>query len=222
MNKIKRRIKQLLSLLIGLMRFPFCSSQYDIKRGYRHRKQYAHFSAIGAKDEMQNEVYETAYGLAEEHGLQNIIDVGCGAGYKLIKFFSKEYDFIGIDIQTTYEYLVKQYPAYHWVNGETLDYSELTGDLVICADVIEHVIDPIDLLQKIKSIKNVKFIILSTPDRLLVRGSYDFGPPGNWSHMREWTGKEFANFIRPHLNILTHQISNYSQGTQLLVCKPYL
>lgn len=219
MDLIRHRLRQLLSFTLGIMRYPFTSSKYSIKRGYRHRKKYAHFSAKGAKDEMQNEVYKIAENIARENNLTQIIDVGCGSGYKLMKFFKQNYQVIGIDIQTTYDYLMSQYPDQTWVNGETVDFSSLTADVVICADVIEHVVNPDELVENIKKIKNLKYVVLSTPDRLLVRGWHDFGPPKNVTHVREWSGKEFSKYIGPKLNIVSQQVTHYDHGTLVLVCK---
>jgi len=218
---IKHRIKQLSSLIIGILRSPFFKSQYFIRRGYRHRKKYHHFSAIGATDQCQKEVYEIAEKVAAEYHIQSIIDVGCGSGYKLMKLFADKYEFIGIDIKSSYEHLVKNYSNFNWLDGEIVDYSTLKADLVICSDVIEHVVDPDDLLQKIKSIQGLKMIVISTPDRLLIRNWFDYGPPKNTTHVREWNGKEFAKYIASHqLEIITHQMTNYNDKTQLIVCKP--
>jgi len=185
------------------------------------RNEFHHFSAIGAKDQFQKEVYEYAEKLAKENNFKNIIDVGCGSGYKLLKNFASNYQFIGIDIRETYQHLLKTYPEYNWMDGEKTDFSKLKADVVICADVIEHVENPNELLTKIKSISDVKMIVLSSPDRLLVRGWYDYGPPKNITHIREWNGKEFAKYIKSQgLEIITHQVTNYGNSTQMLVCKP--
>lgn len=185
------------------------------------RKEFYHFSAIGDKDLFQKEVYKYAESLAKENNFKKIIDVGCGSGYKLIKNFASNYDFIGMDIRETYNYLIETYPEYDWLDGEKADFSKLEADLVICADVIEHVKDPNELLSKIKSISGVKIIVLSTPDRLLARGWYDYGPPKNYTHIREWNGKEFAKYIKSqNLEVVSHQITHYRNSTQMLVCKP--
>lgn len=80
---LSHRFRQLKSLLQGLSRVPFASSQFGIKRGYIHRKINHHFSAIEAKDECQREVYEAAAQLAEKYQYTTIVDVGCGGAYKL-------------------------------------------------------------------------------------------------------------------------------------------
>ena len=39
-------------------------------------------------------------------------------------------------------------------------------------------------------------MLLSTPDRARTRGWLDDGPLGNSAYVREWTGDEFARFLR--------------------------
>ena len=38
-------------------------------------------------------------------------------------------------------------------------------------------------------------VVLSTPDRDRRRGPDDMGPPGNWSHVREWNVEEFRAYL---------------------------
>lgn len=217
----KRRFSQLLSLVLGVLRFPFVKSKYNIKKGYIHREKYFHFLAIQAKDEGQKEVYEAAREIAKKENFNSVIDVGCGSAFKLINQFSEKHHFIGIDIKETFAYLSNTYPQYDWRDGETIDYSTLKADLVICSDVIEHMVDPDALLQNIRLIQNLKLLALSTPDRLLARGWFDFGPPHNPTHIREWNGKEFATYVESQgFDILYHQITRYNQHTQMLTCKP--
>lgn len=216
---IKHRFFQLKSLVTGMLRSPFYSSKYEIKKGYFHREEYTHFSDIGARFEGQKEVYETALRIAKDNNLKSVVDIGCGSGYKLINLFSNDYDTTGIEILDTYTYLKNNYKDHNWLNGEKLNYDEISADLIICSDVIEHVVDPDILLKNIKKIKGTKFICISTPERLLARGWFDYGPPRNWTHTREWTGKEFRKYISNHFSIISHQITNFNEKTQLIVCK---
>lgn len=217
-KSIAKRIRVLVFTFLGLTRAPFLKSKFEIKRGYFHRKKYTHFSDTNNSEEWQKEVYEEAEHIARINNYKKIIDVGCGSGYKLIKYFGKNYDTVGIEVEDTYSYLVKKYPNYKWLNVKSIDYSTLKADMVITSDVIEHVIDPTKFLDNVKKIRDVKFIVISTPDRSLLKNS--FGPPFNKTHMREWTGEEFQRYlISQNLKIISHQISNYSQATQLTICK---
>jgi len=216
----KSILRRLYSLLIGLIRAPFFSSKYGIKRGYIHRKKYHHFTADSSSDHCQQEVYETSLQLLSSNNYASIIDVGCGSGHKLIQLFSPDFNCTGIEIGETYQKLIQKYPNKNWLNDSDTDYATLEADVVICSDVIEHVLNPTLLLQKIKSIKNTKLIIISTPDRLLARGWYEYGPPKNTTHVREWNGKEFAKYLKSQgFHIVSHTITNYEDTTQMIVCE---
>ena len=139
-----------------------------------------------------------------------------------MKYFS-DFTTTGIEMSPTYEYLTKKYPGRNWINLDEMDKlanrgSGLTADLIICADVIEHVKDPLELLQQLKHMK-FELLFLSTPERGLVRGAVDYGPPDNDSHVREWNAAEFREFLGPHFEIISHQVTNIEQGTQLVICR---
>ena len=190
---------------------------YNIKRGYIHKEKYVYFDDTSNTDKWQQEVYAKALEYAEKDNLNTIIDFGCGSAYKLKKYFN-DYQTTGIDISPTYEFLKKTYPKDNWLNFGDFDMASLSGDIVICSDVIEHVLDPDVLLNNIKKIKNVKYIFISTPDRNLIY-SERFGPPYNPSHIREWTFEELETYIGEHFDVIEHMITNRKQWTQLIIVK---
>jgi hypothetical protein len=54
----------------------------------------------------------------------------------------------------------------------------LRGAVVVCSDVIEHLIDPMPLLQTIrKMLESCAYAVISTPDRNLIRGKQHMPPP---------------------------------------------
>ena len=65
---------------------------------------------------------------------------------------------------------------------------------------------------------NPKKIVLSTPDRDLLFNHN--GPPKNPAHVREWSYKEFRQYISQYFEIEDHFISNKNQCTQVIICKP--
>ena len=68
--------------------------------------------------------------------------------------------------------------------------------VVICADVIEHLLDPRPLVALLAACyQRGAIVITSTPDRLRVRGAEHRGPPPNPSHVREWAIQEYADFL---------------------------
>lgn len=185
---------------------------YFIKQNYTHRDSEIYFNDTNLKDEWQDDVYKTAKRYFSDNNLSSVIDLGCGSGYKLIKYFDEEKT-LGIDLPQTVEWLRKKYPDKNWCDK----YTEVkTGyDLLICSDVIEHVLDPDIILDLIEN-SNPKFIVISTPDR--DHGLNADGPPENLHHIREWNYQEFKNYISSRFEIIEHL--NFSENTQCVVCKP--
>ncbi len=203
-------------ILKGSFRYPFYKSKYCIKRGYFHRKKYTYYDNTPLADEWQNEVYEIALNYFNKLNLNSIIDFGCGSAFKLMKFFPNAQT-IGIDVKETVEYLKNKYPDKNWIDVNELDNKNINCDMVICSDVIEHVLDPDDFIDQIKKLGNFKYLFISTPERNIINGFYDFGPPKNRHHIREWTGWEFRNYISKKFDIKSHMITNFTQGTQLII-----
>jgi hypothetical protein len=93
----------------------------------------------------------------------------------------------------------------------------LSADLVICADVIEHIMDPDLFVKQLLNIRDVKYYIISTPDRDTVRGKLDYGPPANKHHIREWNLFEFRRYMEQFFEIKEHKLVNVIQSNQLIL-----
>jgi SAM-dependent methyltransferase len=190
---------------------------FNIHEGYTPREFAIHYDDSPNTDEWQNEVYQFSREILDNQRLSKIVDVGCGSGFKLMKYFG-ELNPIGYDVPPTCEWLRKMYPGREW---RELDFTAAvsdTADLVICADVIEHVLDPNALLSYIKKF-HPKLIVLSTPDRNLLNAGTHNGPPHNPAHIREWSFFEFEAYISSHFNVIEHFISNAAQCTQCILCR---
>lgn len=180
---------------------------------YEQRAEPRHFDDRRMRDEWQNDVYLYAARIARG-GAQRILDFGCGSGYKFMKYFGG-YDTVGFELEPSLSYLKETYPDRQWYSPDSV--SCFVGDLLICSDVIEHIVDPLPLMEKIKR-GPLQRVILSTPalEVLSERGqSPRLGPPNNESHVREWTTLEFQSFVEMHLRILDHVVFA-RQGTQLI------
>lgn len=188
--------------------------RYCIKDGYKPRLRNRFFDDTPLKDEWQKEVYEKARAVADLHRLRSILDIGTGSGFKLLKHFADK-ETVGIDLPRTVAWLKQTYPHRNW--SDSLE-PGACFDLVICADVIEHVVDPDQILDLIQRC-NPQFSVISTPDRSLLTRGHD-GPPGNKAHVREWTFDEFALYIERRLKIVEHFISNREQRTQVVIAVP--
>lgn len=200
--------------------------QYCIKSDYIHRKEIEGGplldNCMSGKDEAQNEVYKIASIIANLHNLNKIMDIGCGSGFKLLKYF-KNKDTVGIDIPEVVENLKELYRDRKWLNSDFR--GEWIGkiDLVICSDVIEHLIDPDELLTFVKRV-NPRFFIVSTPNRDTIDPvkypTSQSGPPMNKWHVREWSFQEFNDYISKTFKILSH--CNTEQGDysyQTIICR---
>jgi len=184
---------------------------------YKFRAEPRHWDDRAYKDEWQDEVYRLANEFALAQGHTRVVDYGCGSGYKLMKYFEWA-DTVGIEQDPSLTHLRETYPDRRW--GYELGNAEC--DLLICADVIEHMPDPAALLEELAA-ANVKHIFLSTPslEILSEQGrSRRWGPPLNESHAQEWTTNEFRSFVWTKLRVLKHVVTCAQQGTQLIIAAP--
>lgn len=196
-------------------------NKYCIKPYYRARTEYHHYDDSSKEDQWQLEVYLHALGLMKKNNFKKIVDIGCGSAYKLLTYFG-DYETIGLELPINVEILRNKYPDRQWqVSDFSLKYGVST-DVIICSDVIEHLLDPDILLNYIKNM-SYKYLVLSTPERNLFNKPWQrgfFGPPSNKAHIREWSYKEFAKYISRHFNVIDHRITNLGQCTQMMICKP--
>jgi hypothetical protein len=71
--------------------------------------------------------------------------------------------------------------------------ASLKPQLVICANVVERVLDPRRLLSGIRrAVSEGGLALISTPDRNRQRPEAAMGPPTDPRHIREWSADEFA------------------------------
>jgi hypothetical protein len=189
---------------------------YFIRQGYCHRNEAIYFDDTENADQSQKEVYRFAREVFDQHNLKTVCDVGCGSAYKLIRYFGDCHP-VGMDVARTCKWLRNKYPSHAWIEADFKVAPTLNPDLVIAADVIEHLVDPDALLSYIAAL-NPKYVVLSTPDRnLLGTGCYN-GPPHNPAHIREWSFVELEAYLSIRFKVLEHFISNGAQGTQCLLC----
>jgi hypothetical protein len=192
------------------------SDNFFLHDAYRARSQKVLFDDTANTDQWQREVYQFAHTVHARRRLGLVCDLGCGSGYKLVTYF-KGIPTIGIDLPNTCAYLRKTYPDKEWREFDPTYIPAEPIDLLIAADVIEHLVDPDEFLNYITRLVP-KYIVMSTPDRNLLGKSNYSGPPANPGHVREWSFNEFHAYIETFFQIEKHFISNAEQGTQCVLC----
>lgn len=212
---------------------------YFVRANYRPRLTPAYFDDFvpGTGHKVyQPDVYSLAECLASL-GARRIIDVGCGKGEKLQSLLER-FQVVGIDCGANIDYCQRTYAFGQWITHDleadsTFPFasSDLQDSIIICSDVIEHLVNPLALLRSLK--KCVDYgacVLLSTPERELVRGISDQGPPANPAHIREWTLGELRSLLLhlgfhiPFLGLTANNNVDRQMSTILAIllrCKPH-
>jgi len=177
---------------------------YCIKPGYMARTRPDYFVDDIAGDVVwQPDVYPLATSIARKLGCTTIIDIGCGNARKLVALH-REFHVVGIDYGENHRHCSQAYPFGTWISADLescelppFEDGVLEKSVLICADVIEHLVDPTALLRTMKSfLERSPAVLLSTPERDLTRGVNDYGPPANPSHVREWNIQELESLLQ--------------------------
>lgn len=159
----------------------------------------------------QYHVYRCGGELARQHGLKSALDIGCGPAFKLAEFVAPVCDrLVGLD-----EPGIVQYCRAHFKVGQFLAYNiEIDSfpldekfDLVISADVIEHLTDPDKLLDGIRRAATPEsYIVISTPERDILRGAECLISP-KAAHVREWNFDELERYLTSRgFRVLEHRL----------------
>jgi len=144
----------------------------------------------------QQHVYAWAAELIRSNGLRSVLDVGCGPCVKLISQIAPLcQDVTGID-QPSALAAARDMGAKFRLCEVDLESPRFepgrTYDLILCADVIEHLGDPDPALALIRRCAHADtLVVISTPERSRERGRDCMASPKP-EHVREWTREEFA------------------------------
>lgn len=173
---------------------------YNLKSTYISREVPAYFEdTLTDSASWQADVYRLAAKLARESGISRLVDIGCGRGEKL-KPVSHEFHIIGVDYESNIDAFAINIPGadHYFSNLETeIEPPALFREsIVICADVIEHLKTPENLIETLRNAaKSAQYVLVSTPDRLRVHRKDHNGPPVNKYHVREWTLDELVGWF---------------------------
>lgn len=149
----------------------------------------------------QHSVYTYARQLLKARHSRRILDIGCGTGRKAARLLIPHATYYrGIDQAQAIEYCKKTITA---SNAEFLvDDLEAPQrrdggpyDVIICADVIEHLANPRGLLDLAhETLADDGLFIVSTPERDVLHGRGMTSSP-NPEHVREWNREEFRRLL---------------------------
>jgi SAM-dependent methyltransferase len=181
------------------------ASRFFVKETYVERGDPEYFTDVGA-DQLgivyQPEVYPFAAHVARHYGCSHLIDLGCGRADKLAALFP-EFMPVGVDFGPNLAEARRRFPFGEWIEHDFEQDERLrlphvsSRSGVICADVIEHLRNPLPLLRTLRQLLDkAPFALLSTPERDLLRGVQHLGPPVNPHHVREWNLTELEQLLR--------------------------
>lgn len=135
----------------------------------------------------ENNAWVHLFGYIPERS--RVLDIGCSSGnFGEVLIHEKQCEVIGLDIdKPDVERAKKKLTAAHVRNIEADDISDLGKfDVVIFADVLEHLLDPIGALNKVKKVlKDGGRVVFSIPNMahvsvrlLLLKGFFEYTPIG--------------------------------------------
>ena len=194
--------------------------------------QFAKYKNFGAyhwsvfdRDPRRHDLFTyTRYQVALENAAiidgMKVLDFGCGDGVLTYLVWKQNVGgrTIGIEPESVGRNLAQQMFQKRNASIIILESSEMISDnsqdIVLCADVIEHVEDPDDLLVEIHRItKPEGRVVFSTPVRI-----NEF--PQDKEHVREFFPLEFNNLIKGHFNIVNHDFCTSVFALELYTWKP--
>ncbi len=185
---------------------------YRLPDGYQQRLIPDFWDDRNFQDQWQREVYLLAADVAEQRQLKTVLDIGCGSGFKLITYLGHLHT-TGIDLPPTVQWLYEKYPDRRW---EVAEYeTPIHADLIICADVLEHLPNP-DLMMRFIQECQPRYIVFSTPDRES-RNEPPLGPPSHKPHCHEWSQLEFVAYVNDWFPVILYA-SMSAPHTQCVLC----
>lgn len=161
--------------------------------------EYWNADRLAASGKYQYHVYRWAAELVRERGLASVLDAGCGPATKLSRLVAPVCgDIEGIDQISGVE-AARRLNAPGKFTPIDLERPTVapwrTFDLIICSDVVEHLLDPDPMMRFLRGFCNARTLLLfSTPDRARLHGR-DCLASTKPEHVREWTYPEFRRFL---------------------------
>lgn len=186
------------------------ADSFFIKTGYRHNLvqatldqgdsvDYWNEERLATSKRFQHDVYAQAIQEMSNFSKPKILDVGSGPPTKLSSMLVENSAKVYLIDQPNTENIAKELmPEANFVaaNLEEVDcVLDTQFDIVICADVIEHLVNPDPCLRFIRDhLSPSGLLYISTPERDILRGRDCMHSP-HPMHVREWNQEEFQQFL---------------------------
>lgn len=198
------------------------AERFFLKPGYRQQEHAPTFDSDSGKAfwqgwrirqaaHFQHHVYARAARWLRARGGGRVLDLGCGYPIKSAQQLQPvATSLLLIDQPSLAPVLAEHFPQLTFLaaNLEELTLSlDQRFDLVICADVLEHLMNPNPCLDFIRGHLDPGGVaVLSTPERDYLRGpACDHSPKPD--HVREWNQEEFARYVASRgFTLLEHEL----------------
>ncbi len=111
-------------------------------------------------------IYRECNKLSDSTAAFKLLDIGCGEGWVLDRFFQSGITVAGIDFSS---FALEKYHPHllpFFQQGNIYDLirkmpeQEKTYDLIVCANVLEHVVDPVEIISIIKKMMNQNTLLV--------------------------------------------------------------
>ncbi len=147
----------------------FASIPIEVEVGYEEAYHHVTTDPDGKTRNLLQEREHSLAGVKEITDYLNgkvhpgkILDIGCGLGW-ILSSLGNEWDKYGIEISKFASNHATQFGNIH--NGTLDDFEESEFDVIIMNHVIEHLVDPVSALKKIRNLlKPSGIFIIGTPD----------------------------------------------------------
>jgi len=155
---------------------------------------------ISQSGKYQKHVYRWAGQLIQRAGFERVLDIGCGVGTKLEEYIAPTgATIVGLDQTSAIKNCQRlgRTGCFFEVDLESPDFEpDELFDLIIFADVVEHLIDPVPAMEMIRRVLAPDGLaLISTPERARRRGRA-CKRSEKPEHVREWARGEFVKFVK--------------------------
>jgi SAM-dependent methyltransferase len=159
---------------------------------------------------------------------RSVLELGCASGYFSKLLLQQGCHIVGVEIDPAAAQLARQYCSDVVIGDlntlERIDYPENSFDVVLLADVLEHLVDPVTALGRwARYAKDEGQVMVSVPNvanwwtrRELLCGRWDYADSGilDRTHLHFYTRKTARQLIR--LAGLEIVKEDFSQGLSLM------